>query len=253
MDAFDFVDIEEEVKKPKRKLSLDFGAAIWNLGTLLFLLSAICVGGVFIALFLNPSSSINPWPPPTPTLPTLATIPVATPTEFTGHAPTVTFLPTGSPEPTATNALLPTPTDLVFGTPAPTQTSDSEFPFQLQEENPVFLASTIFHPGLGCAFLGVGGQAIDINTAPVIGYAVRLTGTINGEPIEEILTLTGAATQYGPGGYEIVIANAPFDSTGELQVQLLDQAGNALSPLIVFDTFDDCSQNVILINFVEER
>jgi hypothetical protein len=98
----------------------------------------------------------------------------------------------------------------------------------------------------------VGGQAIDTNAAPVLGFAVQLTGTVDGEPID-LLTFTGAATQFGPGGYEIKIADAPFDSTEQLQVQLLDQQGFALSPLIVFDTFDDCNQNVILINFVEVR
>jgi hypothetical protein len=253
MDAFEYVDIEEEkAKKPRRPINLNFGAAIWNLGTLYFILSAICVGGVFIAVFLNPNSGVNPWPPPTPTLPSMATLPVPTATDFTGPPPTPTFLPTGSPEPTGTNALLPTPTDLVIGTPAPTETSDSEYPYQLQEGNPIQLASTIYHPGLGCAFLGVGGQAIDLNAAPVLGFAVQLTGTIDGEPID-LLTFTGAATQFGPGGYEIKIADAPFDSSEQLQVQLLNQQGFALSSLIVFDTFDDCSQNVILINFVEVR
>ena len=125
-------------------------------------------------------------------------------------------------------------------------------PLELQEGNPIQLASTIYHPGLGCAFLGVGGQAIDINAAPVVGFRVEFTGTVDGEAVYH-LTITGAAPQYGPGGYEIKIADVPFDSIGELQVQLLDQEGNALSPLIIFDTFDDCSRNVILINFVEGR
>ena len=251
MDAFDFIDEEpEKKKKPRRKLNLNFGTLIWNLGTLYFLLSAICVGAVFIAVFLNPYSGINPWPPPTPTLPSVATLPVPTATEFDGPAPTPTFLPTEGPSPTATNVLLPTPTDVIIGTPSPTVPSESAFPYQLQIGNPIQLSSTIYHPALACAFLGVGGQAIDKNAAPVLGFAIQLTGTVDGEPID-LLTFTGAATQFGPGGYEIKIADAPIDSTEQLQVQLLDQQGFPLSPLIVFDTFDDCSQNMILINFVE--
>ncbi|MCH7662351.1 MAG: hypothetical protein IH859_00585 [Chloroflexi bacterium] len=253
MDAFDFIEEEEPVekkKKPRRKRNINLGALIWNFGTLSFLLSALCVGGLFLAIFLDPSSSVNPWPPPAPTLPSEATLPQPTPTEFAGPPPTPTFLPTAGPSPTATNPLLPTPTDVIIATPSPTVPSDSEFAYQLQDGNPLPLPSIIYHPALECAFLGVGGQAIDLNTAPVLGFAVQLTGTVDGEPID-LLTFTGAATQFGPGGYEIKIADAPFDSTGQLQVQLLDQQGFPLSPLIVFDTFDDCSQNMILINFVE--
>ena len=255
MDAFDFTEDEEEEKvekkkKPRRKRNSNIGALIWNFGTLFFLVGSLCVGGLFIAIFLNPNSSINPWPPPTATLPSIAILPQPTPTDFAGPAPTPTFLPTAGPSPTGTNALLPTPTDVTIVTPSPTTHSESEFSYQLQEGNPIQLPSIIYHPALECAFLGVGGQAIDKNAAPVLGFAIQLTGTVDGEPID-LLTFTGAATQFGPGGYEIKIADAPFDSTEQLQVQLLNQQGFPLSPLIVFDTFDDCSQNMILINFVE--
>lgn len=268
MDAFDFVDIEEEEnkenKKKKRanlvkslpKPKVNFLSMIWNLGTLYFLLSTICVAGFAIAIYISPNSGVNPWPPKTPTPPTPIYLPTVTPTEFTGPPPTPTYLPTEGPSPTEdlapteTLAFLPTPTDVVFGTPTPTVLSESDYPYQLQLGNPIQLASTIYHPSLACNFLGVGGQAIDKNAAPVLGFAVHVTGTVNGEMIE-FLTFTGAASQYGPGGYEQIIADAPLDSTEKLQVQLVDQQGIPLSPVIVFDTFDDCSKNVILINFIE--
>lgn len=257
MDAFEFLDEEEIVEPEKRKksrpkLKLALGPALWNLGSLYFVVSSICVASLFFIIWTQPYSRVNPWPPPTPTLPSEATLPVPTPTEFTGPPATPTFLPTGTAVPTGTIEFLPTPTGVVFGTPTPTSENDNEFSFQLQAGNPINLSSTVFHPDLACAFIGVGGQAIDHNSAPVIGFTVQLTGTVDGDPID-LLTFTGAATQYGPGGYEIMIADAPFDSTGLLFIQLLDQQGYPLSPLIPFDTIDDCGKNVILINFVEVR
>jgi hypothetical protein len=259
MDAFDFLD-DEEVVQPKKskskrsrpKLKLDFGSALWNVGTLYFVVSTICVASFFFTIWLQPYSGVNPWPPPLPTLPAEATLPQPTETEFAGPPATPTFLPTATVAPTGTVVLLPTSTGVVFGTPTPTSENASEFAYQLQAGNPINLSSTIFHPDLACGFIGVGGQAIDKNSAPVIGYTVQLTGTVDGASID-LLTFTGAATQYGPGGYEIKIADAPFNSTGKLFVQLLDQQGYALSPLIPFDTVDDCGKNIILINFVEVR
>ncbi|MDH3942895.1 MAG: hypothetical protein OEV06_02220, partial [Anaerolineae bacterium] len=168
MDAFDFLDDQEEEvevvqkkrKKPRPKLKLDFSSAFWNLGTLYFVLSTICVSTFFILIWLQPYGGINPWQPPLPTLPPEATLPQPTPTEFTGPPATPTFLPT------ATITFLPTPTEVVFGTPTPTSENDSEFAYQLQAGNPINLSSAIYHPDLACAFIGIGGQAIDLNSAP---------------------------------------------------------------------------------------
>lgn len=253
MDAFEFIDEEvKKPKKPKRKLNISFGALIWNLGTLYFLVSAICVSGVFVSVFMNPYSGLNPWPPPTPTAFGGPTAPPPTPTDFAGPPPTPTFLPTSTEftAATATSEFNPTPTNSGLNTPTPTVLSDSDFPYQLQEGSPTYLSSAIYHADLGCSFLGVGGQAFQLNASPVLGFAVQLTGTVNGVPIDD-LAFTGAATLIGLGGYELTIAAAPFDSVEQLQVQLLDQQGLPLSPLIVFDTFDDCDKNMILINFVE--
>ena len=54
---------------------------------------------------------------------------------------------------------------------------------------------------------------------------------------------------YGPGGYEIVLADQPIESRDSLWVQLFDLSGNPLSELIYVDTVADCGQNLILLNY----
>lgn len=249
MDVFDFAE-----EKPKRELKLNFGGLLWNLATVLFLVSSLFVGGWFVAVFLSPQSSLNPWAPqPVVTLPPIATLPpvqiepTATPETPSPVVPT----PTETPGVEPTTQLLPTPTDTILITATPTEPSDGDgLAYVVQVGNPIYLASTIYHSDLGCSFLGVGGQAFDIDGSPVQGYAIRLTGNLNGDFIE-FLTLTGAATQYGPGGYEVQIGDLPADSTNSLQIVLLNQESVPISEPVFFDTFDDCNRNVVLINFVE--
>jgi hypothetical protein len=246
MDAFDFAE-----EKPRRQRApLNLAAIVWNLGTLYFLLMTLALIGLSVLLFLNPQASFNPYPPPT--LPPLATIPGPTQTPI--RAPTSTFAPdvptpTFIGAPTGTPPIVPTPTNIGGITITPTNPGGGgSFPFSIQSGSPQYLPSTIYHPELGCNFLGVGGQAFDGNSAAVVGLGVEVKGTLSGTTIE-LVTLTGAATQYGPGGYEVKLEDEPVASEGSLTIQLKDLEGVPLSAQIPITTFDDCNQNVTLINF----
>ena len=73
----------------------------WDILSVLVLIAAIIVVAVVLAIFANPNSSLNPFPPPT-------------------QIPTI-FIPT----PTATDVRLPptwTPTPVISATPRPTGT-----------------------------------------------------------------------------------------------------------------------------------
>ncbi|KAA3646193.1 MAG: hypothetical protein DWQ07_08180 [Chloroflexi bacterium] len=120
----------------------------------------------------------------------------------------------------------------------------------MQPGNPAYLESVIFDhlTALQCDFLGVAGQALNNEGAPVVGLQVRVTGNLAGTPLD-LLSITGSAQDYGPGGYEIKIADAPIESNGTVFLQLLDVAGAPLSDVIVFDTKSECTQNLILMNF----
>lgn len=251
MDEFDFV----EEPKPRRGSKL--AGMLWNLITLFTLITAALLGAYFIMLYLNPSSAYNPFPPPTPI--TLLPTQTPSPTETATVQPSPTLIQaTATSEATATEAATETPTITATASlptataftvkPSPTSTPAGRMPYELQNGSPTPVDSTIFHPELGCAFMGVGGQVIDLNGAPVIGLAVELSGTLNGKEVL-LLSLTGAAPQYGPGGYEIQLSDQPTASNGTLFIQLKNQNGVAISERIPFSTYNECGKNLILIFF----
>jgi hypothetical protein len=245
-DAFDFK--EESPKRSRRGKP----ATIWNLLTGLVLLTTLCVGILLLTIFLNPYIAFNPFKPPA--LPTLYTLPTATPTPKyqlpPTWTPTATPLPTNTPEPSPT----PLPTETVVPTLAPetpAATVEGGMPYVLLQGDPKAVPN-IGQPLAGCNWTGVAGQALGIDGAPVIGVFIELTGTFSGQSVYH-LTMTGLAPQYGPGGYEITLGDRPLDSDDALTVQLFDQAMLPLSDKVTFDTFEDCDRNLILVNFKQVR
>ncbi len=102
----------------------------------------------------------------------------------------------------------------------------------------------------GCEWMGVGGQIFEHTDQEVINRVILVGGEINGEYVE-FATLTGMASTYGPGGYEVQIADAPFDSQSVFWIEIYDLSGQLLSERFFFDTYASCEQNLILINFVQ--
>lgn len=231
---------------------------ILNILTALTFMSVLCLISGFVVIFNNPYSFLNPFPPPA--LPTPLSLPTASPTSVMALPPTWTA--TASPVPTATTTQRPTatnpPTATTFSlvTPSPTATATEPpggYPFDIQKGSPVAIAN-IYHPELGCNWMGVGGQTVDISGAPVTGLIIRLGGAVPGIDLPElVMNLTGVALNYGRGGYEFTLADHPIASKQTLWVQLLNQSSVPLSKKIYFDTYDDCSKNLIIINFKQVR
>lgn len=223
MDEFDFK--EEKPRGSKRKL----GATVLNFGSLLALLASLCSGAFFLQLFLDPDSELNPLPPMTATL-----------------APTQTpALPTATLQPTAL------PTDQPSPTPEPSPTVPALI-YSLQDGSPAYLEAALFRPEQACNFLGVFGLVFGLNEASLPGIRVQVSGTLNGEPVDK-LGLTGAAMQYGAGAYyEVQLADTPIASDNTLQVVLLNEHGQPLSPPVPFSTRAECNQNLIMINFRQQ-
>jgi hypothetical protein len=98
--------------------------------------------------------------------------------------------------------------------------------------------------------MGAGGQVFALDSTPVNQLVVELGGTLNGQAISQI-SLTGTATEWGPGGYEFALATHPIESSGTLWLRVLDLNGDPVSDRIYFTTYNDCSKNVILINLNE--
>jgi hypothetical protein len=109
----------------------------------------------------------------------------------------------------------------------------------------------------GCSYAGVAGQVFGPNNgAPIIGLLIHLQGkwgsktfNANGTAGAPPDAVTGTATTFGPGGYELVLGTAPVASQGTLWIQVRDANGQPLSALVGLTTYADCTQNLLLVNF----
>jgi hypothetical protein len=227
---------------------------VWNLLTVLILVGAVCVLSLFLMIFINPQSALNPFPPPT--VPVLMVLPTASPTSANQLPPTWTptsvQLPTETPTPEPTNTptvtatfyVLPSPTI----TPTPTATKPPEFLLsggvQYDRAGPT--------TGRGCDWMGVGGNVVDLDGNPVQGLTVLLGGEYETKAVNKT-TLTGTNLDYGEGGYEFTIADDPGPSKETLYVQLFTPDGKTVSPQYFFRTYDDCKQNLIRLDFQQSQ
>lgn len=251
-DVFDYIEEEGEQKPPDRS------ALVWNILTILVLLTIVCVGLVFITVLINPQVGFNPFPPPTMPVRAALNTPTATPKSILPPTwtPTASLVPTMTNTPAPADTPLPTQEELVVVEDDPdNQVILGDMPVVLHDGSPQYIPATSFHPDLGCNWMGVAGQVIDLNGSPVQGLIVEVGGTLGGERIGNptILQATGLATAYGDAGYEVKLADEPVESNGSLWVQVLDQAGLPLSEKIYFYTFSDCDQNLIVIYFKQVR
>jgi hypothetical protein len=247
-DVFDYIDDEGAAHHAPRR-----SGVVWNVLAILVLFAACLFVYVFVTIFNNPTTFLNPFPPPT--------IPALVPTNTPTPTPRVILPPTWTPTPTLPPTDTPTPeptaTELVVEQPADqgegNQGAPAEgMPFVMQEGSPQPINGANFHPDLGCNWMGVAGGVIDLSGAPVPSIILRLGGTLNGKQVEE-LGISGMSPSYGQAGYEFTLADKPIKSTQALWLQLLDQAGLPLSDKIYFDTYEDCEQNLILIYFKQVK
>jgi hypothetical protein len=133
----------------------------------------------------------------------------------------------------------------------PTETVPaSAYPWGMRG-TPAVIAGDVIHPGEGCK-LWVAGQTYSLNGEPQTGMIVQLGGTLERENVY-LLGLTGTVLQYGPAGYEFVLAEQAVDSKDTVWIQLYDQESKPLTGRIYFQTYADCEKNLILINFKQVR
>lgn len=158
---------------------------------------------------------------------------------------------TSEPQPTATTAQ---PTITIEATlssmPVITLTAaPARMPYIIQPGGPAYI-QYFRDPGKSCYWMGAAGQVFGADGSPVLNLLVMIKGELDGQPVD-LFTMTGLPEGdiYGPGGYEIKIANQPQSGAGNLTIQIQDIEGNFLSAPIPFDTYGDCGKNLIIINF----
>jgi hypothetical protein len=126
--------------------------------------------------------------------------------------------------------------------------SDEIYPFDNQPGTPVNMASWLY----GCEWFGVAGQVFDMDGHPMEFLIVEAGGMLEGKPVLG-LSLAGTIFEYGPGGYEITLSDHPIESNETIWIQLKDLDGVSLSPKIYLNSTSDCSQNLIIINFLHSE
>ena len=172
--------------------------------------------------------------------PATATLePTEAPTEepqYTATAQIVTLMPTA----TATATALP-PT----ATPAPVDEK-----YEVQQDSPVYIPNFVY-PDLGCNWMGIAGQVFNQAGSPMENVVVVAEGSIGNNPLEQI-SLTSLASAYGPGGYELPLADQTIESANIIYLSIYDLEGNLLSQPLAIETFDDCEKNLIIVNFKEK-
>ena len=250
----------------KSRVKYKHSDIVWNILTVLVLLAIAGMVLYFVFIYYYPTSPLNTYPPPTeavalvlPTNPpptatvvslTWTPVRIASVTRTPTLTKTVTVTVTPSFTP-VTPSLTPTITETL--TPEITDTSRpySPFPFMLQGP-PASRPAADFQANHTCSWMGVAGYVVDMQNRPLTGITVQLVGSLNQRYVEQT-SLTGTALAYGQSGYEFTVADAMIGSQKSLSVYLLDQAGLPLSEKVTFDTFDDCSKNLVLINFKQVR
>lgn len=243
-------ELDDRRSSPRRLLT-----AFWNLLTVLVLLMTCCVVLVTLIIYLDPYTSLNLFPPPTPLQ--AVQMPTLTPTPLQILPPTWTPSPTVTPRPTITPTFTPTSTPTTPPTateiPTPTPLPAEMVLYELKAGSPKAMASTTFYPDLGCKWAGVAGQIFEANGEPVSPASVLVVvgGILNGKTVE-LLSLSGTAPQYGLSGYEVVLGDVPIASQQSLYIQLFDPQGQPLTNRIYFDTYGACDQNLILIDFIRK-
>jgi hypothetical protein len=211
---------------------------------------------------LTPSltPSITPSVPPsaTPITPTLTFTPTRTFTNTPSPTPiTPTITESITPSLTITSTIAPTLTPIVTDTPIPptlTATRDftpqptppppSPFPFDLKDNQIIFTQN--FANAAGCAWQGLGGQVFDVNGQPLTGIRVHVFG--NG--IDQF-TASGTNTLYGASGWEIPLGNTV--SLNSYIVELQTPQGTIISPQVTVSFPADCTRNLALVNFQQNR
>jgi hypothetical protein len=255
MDGFDL----KPERKPRAKVNAS--AVFWNLMTVVMLLSTICLALYFVTIYKNPASPLNPFQPQalptvyatiTPTItpiqlePTWTATVTLEPTATRTTAPTWTLLPalitpTITDTPSASDTPLPGPTE----TPAASQSVAPG----LVNTSITYQAVSSVHPGTGCSWLGVGGKVLAANGQGLPYQTIQVGGFLNGVQVGPHITLSGSASAYGPGGFEVVLGSQTVASTQSMWIQLFDDKGKMLTDRIYFDTYTDCNKNLVMIVF----
>lgn len=235
---------------------------VWNRMAIALAAGSILLALLYFWIYINPYAFVNPYPPAV--IPPIVIIPTNTPSPTHTITPAITATPTLTPSPQFTDTPIPSPTldpateialliptlEITISGTAPTATGP--YSYDVVSGNPIAISSAIMRPDDECKWMGVAGQVVDINDAPVVGLRVQLYGTFKGK-VMAITSLSGTVNRYGSAGYEIKINDSPVETYNTLWVQLFNQAGGAISDKVYLKTNASCDKNLIIVNFKQVK
>lgn len=218
------------------------GGLKFNLLAFVFALASCGLLAYFGFLWQNPYSQYNLFPPFTPP-------PIVVTETFT---PSMTFTPSPTLTPSATSTPLPTntPTLVPTETPVPEDALSAEtleasaagFAFGIQGGREIYITNP---EGRGaCRWSSIAGTVSDVSGQALNDYQIRILG----EGVDETI-ISGSASGYGPGGFELQLGNEALDA--EFAVQLLDPTGSPVSDVLTVVTSSRCDWNISVLRFVQ--
>lgn len=214
----------------------------------LFLVATVALGVFYGWVWQNPYAPENPFALPTPYIfvtatPDAAAVRSALATE---RAENLAAALAQTPFPTVTPESTPEAPTSQSATTTPLQISGA-LPFAPDPAGVTYAAND---NGLGCNWSSIAGRVFGLDGQPLDGYGVQINDLTNSAGVRSRV-YSGAAQQFGAGGFELPLGGAPLE--GQYSVQLFSQAGVPLSDLFTVITSSRCEQNVALVTFIQLR
>lgn len=224
---------EPEVKSGGRKRRV--GNWRHNLIAVLFAIATFGMCGYYAALWNNPYSSLNLFPPATPFIVVSAT---PNQTEVAAFYATETEVA----RPTATPSNTPTP-----DVPTPTASPENaNLPFAVVGD----VLYTENTNDQACNWSSIAGTVTDTNGRALNNFGIQIVDVEDPQRLNERV-FSGSALTFGDGGFELNLGSAP--RLAQYSVQLFSPAGVPVSDVFYVVTSEACDQNVAIVSFVQVR
>ena len=95
----------------------------------------------------------------------------------------------------------------------------------------------------------MGGQVFNGAARPEFGLTVRISGTLEGQAINQSIT-SGSSPRFGGGGFHLRLADH-LPASLSLRLQLFDAGGKPLSAPIPMLSTTGCNRNLDVVNLTQ--
>ncbi len=233
-------------KKRERR----YGKWYHDVIALIFMIATIGLMVVFVTIWRDPWSSLNPLPPATTFIevswtPDMTALAVyfadQTATAQAENAPMVT-----NNTPSAPNIVTSPQNATPIVIPA-LDTPTGTISFTISEAGVLYIPNA---NGRGCNWSSIGGTVTDVTGQPLNGYAIQIVDIEEPTRLNVVVT-SGSSLNFGVGGFELALGSTP--RIRSYRIQLFDSANNAVSEPFQIFTREECDQNVAVVNFIQVR